>query len=472
MKRTLYLKMLTGYLLFGVIGFILISTFTSHFTKKNIQQTEAKNLYREANQIAQNYGTKFMNKLLTPEALKDHLNSIAAFHDSDIWVVGSDGRLLVSAQHSGESAPVFIEDFDITAFGSSYYQTGNFYNYFKQDYISVYAPITINYTVKAYIFIHEPLSRILSLNNHILNVSYLSLGILFLVSFLVLAVFTFTVYIPIQKISSVAVEYSTGNFRPSINITSNDEIGYLAKTLNYMATRLGSSEEDQRKFVANISHDFRSPLTSIKGYVEAILDGTVPEQLQERYLNIILTEANRLTKLTNSLLDLNKCGSSGSLLEITDFDINQTIRTIAQSCEGPCQEKEITISLILSGEKMYVSADVGKIQQIIYNLLDNAIKFSNPSSTIIMETICKNEKLFVSVKDTGIGIPKDNITDIWNRFYKSDLSRGKDKKGTGLGLSIVKEIIQAHGETINVISTEGVGTEFIFTLSLSESELG
>ena len=114
-----------------------------------------------------------------------------------------------------------------------------------------------------------------------------------------------------------------------------------------------------------------------------------------------------------------------------------------------------------------VYADLGKIQQVLYNLIDNAIKFSHPDSTIYIQTRIKNEKIFVSVKDTGIGIPKDSVKKVFDRFYKSDLSRGKDKKGTGLGLAIVKEIIQAHGENIDVVSTEGVGSEFIFSLPLA-----
>ena len=152
------------------------------------------------------------------------------------------------------------------------------------------------------------------------------------------------------------------------------------------------------------------------------------------------------------------------MLDRTDFDINQVIRNTASTFEGTCHNKSIAIEMILTGNEMYVHADMGKIQQVLYNLIDNAIKFSRENSVIYIQTSLKYEKVFVSVKDTGIGIPKESIKKIWDRFYKSDLSRGKDKKGTGLGLAIVKEIIQAHGENIDVISTQGVGSEFIFTL--------
>ena len=235
-----------------------------------------------------------------------------------------------------------------------------------------------------------------------------------------------------------------------------------------MANELNTLEDDQRKFVSNVSHDFRSPLTSIKGYIEAMLDGTIPVEMQEKYLNIILFETERLNKLTNSLLELNKFGTKGVILDISDFDINNMIKMTVQTFEGKCKEKRISFNLILTGKELFVTADYDKIQRVLYNLIDNAIKFSHNDSAITIETTEKNEKIFISVKDTGIGIPKDSIKKIWERFYKTDLSRGKDKKGTGLGLAIVKEIVQAHDENINVISTEGVGTEFIFTLPIAK----
>ena len=232
-----------------------------------------------------------------------------------------------------------------------------------------------------------------------------------------------------------------------------------------MARELRTLEEDERKFISNISHDFRSPLTSVKGYVEAMKDGTIPVEMQEKYFDIILFETERLTKLTTNLLDINKYGQGGLIMDISDFDINGVIKNTAATFEGACVKKNIMIDLVLTGETMLVTADMSKIQQVLYNLIDNAIKFSNEHSSIKIETTDRGEKIFVSVKDTGIGIPKNSVNKVFERFYKTDLSRGKDKKGTGLGLAIVKEIIQAHKENINVISTEGVGTEFIFSLT-------
>ena len=223
-------------------------------------------------------------------------------------------------------------------------------------------------------------------------------------------------------------------------------------------------EDYQKKFVANVSHDFRSPLTSIKGYVEAMADGTIPPELYSKYLNIILFETERLTDLTQDLLTLNEFDTKNLLLNRENFDIHEMIKNVASTFEGTCVQKKISIELLFATKQLIVYADKRKIQQVLYNLLDNAIKFSDPDSTITIETTTRGDKVYTSVKDYGIGIPRNALNKIWERFYKTDLSRGKDKKGTGLGLAIVKEAIQAHGENINVISTEGVGTEFIFSL--------
>lgn len=469
MKRTLYLKLLAGYVAFGILGFITIATFTSQYTATYIEKETAEDLYRESNLIAADYAANYYRKTMTLEDVQSHLSILSSYLESDIWVVSTSGQILIDSATVTPSESL-IDDFDITSFGTQYYLTGTFYDCFTEDTLSVFSPIIVNYKVKGYVLIHKPMQHILSLKDGFLNISYMTLAIIFLCAFVVLGLFTYTVYIPIRKITHAAKDYAAGNFDTRINIHTTDEIGYMAASLNFMATELNTLEEDQRKFIANVSHDFRSPLTSIKGYIEAIMDGTIPYEMQDKYLNIILFETKRLNKLTQGMLELNKYGKKGTMLDITDFDINNTIKMVVQAFEGTCKEKKISFDLILTGQTLFVSADMSKIQQVLYNLIDNAIKFSLPDSSITIETTEKNEKVFISVKDTGIGIPKDSIKKIWERFYKTDLSRGKDKKGTGLGLSIVKEIISAHEENINVISTEDVGTEFIFTLPLAKPD--
>jgi signal transduction histidine kinase len=270
-----------------------------------------------------------------------------------------------------------------------------------------------------------------------------------------------------KQLMKAAIEYSLGNYKYNLSIKGPREYQDLGAALSYMASEINKLDDYQKRFIANISHDFRSPLTSIKGYAEAILDGTIPYEMQDKYLNIIRFETERLNKLTSSLLELNSFENSGAFLDIVTFDINYIIKKTAESFDGICMDKKITLNLLFSEKETLVDADMGKIQQVLYNLIDNAIKFSQANSEIKVTSEEKGDKVFISVKDNGIGIPREAIKKIWDRFYKTDSSRGKDKIGTGLGLSIAKEIIQAHNENINVISTEGVGTEFTFTLTKS-----
>ncbi len=336
--------------------------------------------------------------------------------------------------------------------------------------LSVFAPITTDYEVKGYVVIHSSMQELQQSKENLLKISYITLLLLFLLSGIILMFFTEFVYKPLRKITTATEQYASGNMHYELQVDSNDEMGYLAAILSYMAGEIAKSEDNQKKLVANVSHDFRSPLTSIKGFLEAMQDGTIPPELYPKYIGIVLNETDRLIKLTNSLLTLNNLNTKGMILEKTDFDINQVIRNTVTAFEPSCVQKKIGVELILTSDVMLVNADMGKIQQVLYNLLDNAIKFSPSNSMIKIETYEKHNKIFVSVKDNGIGIPKESLKQIWSRFYKTDLSRGKDKKGTGLGLSIAKEIIQSHNENINVISTEGVGTEFIFSLPIVDED--
>ncbi|MCI9323662.1 MAG: GHKL domain-containing protein [Lachnospiraceae bacterium] len=469
MKKTLYLKFLLAYLIFGIFGLVILATFVPSMTMEHLIREKANSLYSEATLIANTYARNLYNSEISLEAVKDQLDALALYLDSSVQIINPSGRLILDTNMPIDvENEVIIQAFDPTVTGVSFYVIDNFFDTYPQNVLSVIAPITANYMVKGYVAIHMEMSSINESCNNLLNISYVTLIILFLLSLIILIFFTEIVYLPLRKITYATEQYATGNMHYEFTLDSEDEIGYLAACLSYMASEIARSEDDQKKFVANVSHDFRSPLTSIQGYLEAMLDGTIPPELYEKYLNIVLNETQRLTKLTNGLLTLNNLNTRGMLLDITDFDINQVIRSTAASFEGTCLKKSIAIELILTDDIMYVTADMSKIQQVLYNLIDNAIKFSHHNSVIKVETTERKNKLFVSVKDTGIGIPKEDLKLIWDRFYKSDLSRGKDKKGTGLGLSITKEIIHSHNEHINVISTLGEGTEFIFSLPRSE----
>ena len=471
MKKYLYVKFVLIIVLLGIIGFTAISLLGNSLAQKHVESVYSNELYREATNIAQSRAAKYYQDSVTVENIFANLKTVASYQDAQIWLISPEGEILLDTSlDSVSDKPAVIENFNPGISSGSYYTVGDFFGEFSQDYLSVMAPVTLGMDVVGYVSLHLPMSTVIQQRDQIMNNIYILFGLFMLIVLAMIPVFSFMIYRPLQKIIQGADAFASGNLKYNIPVGKEDELGYLALTLNYMSDELAKTGDYQRKYIANVSHDFRSPLTSIKGYTEAILDGTIPPDMQEKYLNIVVYETDRLYKLTQSLITLNDLDNQGRQLDYSHFDINRVIKTTAATFEGTCRDKRISIELLLTGQTLFVHADMGQIQQVLYNLIDNAIKFSPEDSVIKIESTLKHETVFISVKDSGCGIPKDSLTKIWDRFYKIDISRGKDRKGTGLGLSIVKEIISSHKQNINVISTEGVGTEFIFTLAKSPEE--
>ena len=208
--------------------------------------------------------------------------------------------------------------------------------------LTVFAPITVNYKVRGYVMIHKNIQQIYKSADHFLNLSYMALVALLLISVMFLTVYLWRTYGRIRMMNRVMHKYMEGDFGAVMEDEYEDELGFLCASFNYMANELNTLEDDQRKFVSNISHDFRSPLTSIKGYAEAMLDGTIPVKMQDKYLSIIIAETERLTKLTSGLMELNQYGGHGkTILDKTDFDINEVIEQTAATFEGACNTKHV-----------------------------------------------------------------------------------------------------------------------------------
>lgn len=471
MRKTIYFKFLAGYAIFALLSLIFVGYNYEHNILNKEISASALSLYNQVNGVSGYYSDNYYN-IYADESDHDYTRDIKSFmlpSDTSMWIISNNGMIL----YSSDKKEVGLNIGELTDyFDANFYTTTDFGGITDETVISVYSPIINTYKTYGYVIMNRNLSSVASSMAPISNYIYSMLLFSLLFSLTILLVFHFTLYRPLRKINKAASEYAKGNFDyEGLKINSQDELGDTAQKLNFMAKEMKETDDTQKKFIANISHDFRSPLTSIKGYIEAMLDGTIPPELYEKYLNILLFETERLNKLTGSLLTLNTWDAKGTKLDLTDFDIVPVSRNIVASFEGQCSKKKITLDVLFGSKSYMVNADQMKIQQVLYNLIDNAIKFSHNNSNINISITDKNDKIFVSVKDSGIGIPKDNLNKIWERFYKTDLSRGKDKTGTGLGLSIVKEVITSHGENINVISTEGVGTEFIFTLQKSKKSL-
>ena len=271
----------------------------------------------------------------------------------------------------------------------------------------------------------------------------------------------------IKRLNQGVKFVAKGNFDYAFDTTRSDEVGELCRNFNQMTTELKNMEGARRKFVSDLSHDLRSPITSIKGYTLGILDGTIPPEKWEKYLNIVKDETDRLTKLINDILDLSKMQTETMQLNISDFDLHEMLLNILDRFEARILEKGMEVSTRLATGNVRVEGDSQLIERVMYNLMDNAVKFAADDGTLELLTDVKDTKILVGIRNTGVSIPEEQLSQIWQRFMKGDHSRGQEKKSSGLGLAIVKEILDAHGEKIDVYSNPYLGVMFVFSMNRS-----
>ena len=271
---------------------------------------------------------------------------------------------------------------------------------------------------------------------------------------------------PLKEISRAAKEFATGKFDTRVPVRGNDEVAELAVAFNNMAEAMDNYDTMRNTFMSNVSHDLRSPMTSISGFIDGILDGVIPPDKHRYYLQIVSSEIQRLSRLVASLLDLSRIQAGERKFTMVTFDICEMAREILISFEQKINARSLEVDFYCDEERMGVLADRDAIYQILYNLCDNAIKFSSDGSLLQLRIVrLKNRKIAVSVYNEGQGIAPADLPYVFERFYKSDKSRGLNKTGVGLGLFISKTIIDAHGESIWVESEFGKNCCFHFTLT-------
>lgn len=270
---------------------------------------------------------------------------------------------------------------------------------------------------------------------------------------------------PLKEISAAAKQFAKGKFDVRVPVRGNDEVARLAMAMNNMAESLDNYDDMRNNFMSSVSHDLRSPMTSIAGFVDGILDGVIPPEKHEDYLRIVSTEVKRLSRLVASLLDLSRIQSGDRKFTMAPFDVCEMCREIVISIEQKINDKRLDVQFDCSDDALDVVADRDAIYQVVYNLCDNAVKFANEGGVFrIGVNKIKNKKALITVYNEGQGIAPADLPYVFERFYKSDKSRGLNKTGVGLGLFISKTIVEAHGESIWVESEHGKDCCFSLTL--------
>ena len=275
---------------------------------------------------------------------------------------------------------------------------------------------------------------------------------------------------PLRQMSHAAIQFAAGKFDVRVAVVGNDEVAELGNAFNNMAGSLASLEDMRRTFLANVSHDLRTPMTTIAGFIDGIIDGAIPPEKQPYYLEIIASEVRRLSRLVTSLLDVSRLEAGERKFNFEPFDICEMAREIVISFEQKIESKNLDVEFDCDSDNMFAYGDRDAIHQVFYNLCDNAIKFSNDGGKYKVSVHEKDKRVIVSVYNEGVGISPEDLPLVFERFYKGDKSRGLDKTGVGLGLYISRTIIEAHGETIKAESEYGKWCRFSFTLKAVEMQ--
>ena len=458
-----------------IAGLLLLCVILVSFYRGEIIAQKSKTLEEEAKRISDIYAGAYVPNwgifnynAVTQMRLNNELGIFKDYFDAYCFFTDSSYRIIDASIEIYEKVvdkELNTEDYREALEGKSIVLQGKLGGLLEQDSLTVCHPVVIYGRVRALVFVCMPMTEI---NDNTARIIVITIGCILgaaLISIFLILPTIRRMSSRIKQISEASMVIAGGDFEKRLAADSKDELSRLALSFNDMAESLNDQENRRREFIANISHDLRSPLTSMQGFIEALLDGTAPPHKREHYLSIVLEESKRLSKLANDIMDISKIQNLELELDLSAFDINELIRGTVIAFDNSITAKNININIIFGEEESFVSADYEKIKRVLYNLFDNAVKFTGNCGNITIETICDNSDFIsVSVKDTGVGIDPAEQKHIFERFYKADTSRGADKSGSGLGLSIVREFVKAHGGTVSLKSELSMGCEFVFSI--------
>lgn len=387
--------------------------------------------------------------------------------EADIYLTNTQGEVLLFAEGSlsaQEQVNISKRIIDLACKEGEYEELGKMDGVYKDGHYTVGLPILTDANQPAaVIFVSASASALSVFLAEILKMFIVSALAVLILSFAAVYFITAGLVRPLRKMVAATQSFSKGDFTVRVPVESYDEIGQLAISFNNMASSLATTETVRRSFTANVSHELRTPMTTIGGFIDGILDGTIEGEKRDYYLKIVSQEIRRLSRLVRSMLNIARIEAGELEIKPDLFDVNDTVIKTVFTFEKPLEEKNIEVRGLDSG-KVMVEADPDLIHQVVYNLIENAVKFANENGYISVSYAENDLFTSVGIKNSGDGIPKDEIPHVFDRFYKADKSRSRDKGGAGLGLHIVRSIINLHGGEIIVRSVEGEFCEFVFTI--------
>lgn len=411
---------------------------------------------------------------LSSWVLSMSISSIAASTGDHVFIAGPEGEILACSDRRpvcGHLGLLLPEETLAQAETGVYDQKTDLGGMYAAPRYVVAVPVYGDggETLLGFVFVSsEPDEMLGAWTTLLMIAAAVAVGV-FVAALLVSLVYSKHMARPLDEMAAASRKFAKGDFSARVRQTDDpsSEMGVLIDSFNKMADSLEQSEKRRSEFIGNVSHELRTPMTTISGFADGILDGTIPPEEQEKYLRAIRDETKRLSRLVRQMLSVSQTRAQATdVTRRTVFDLTELILQILLSFEERATKKNLDVDPQLPDNHILVRADKDAITQVIYNLLDNAVKFASPGSCLVLKLYKDRDKAFVSIKDFGETIPPDDLPFIFDRFHKSDRSRSLDKEGVGLGLYLVKTILNSHDEDIAVKSENGA-TEFVFTLALA-----
>lgn len=473
--RTIFKKYLRVTMLLILVSFIFLGLVMMMFVSNNWRQEKRDVLEKGARNIADIASRQVTQDengdyQLATESVNAFLKAFSENSQSDVFVTDNSGNILLICRGTSDTfqkqaLPENVMEQTLSGMYDGQSTLGGVYQ--KSCYV-VGIPITVatENGTKAVgaVFNSVSASSLSMYRMDMLKMFVFAALAAFLISFCVVWLFSYNLVKPLRDMAAAVRSFGEGDFSVRVPVTTRDEMGELAVAFNHMADSLATGESSSRSFIANVSHELKTPMTTISGFIDGILDGTIPPEKQEHYLKIVSSEVKRLSRLVKSMLNLSRIDSGELRLRPATFDINQTVLDAMLSFEKPIEDKKLEVRGLEDSVSIKVDGDPDMIHQVVYNLIENAVKFTNEGGYIEVRTEDLKDRVVVHIKNSGEGIAPDEITRIFQRFYKTDKSRSKDKTGMGLGLYIVRTIIKLHGGEITVSSIQGEFSEFSFWL--------
>ncbi len=472
MRKSIYLKILATYVLVILITLAAVGGLQVFIVQAYLMDSKEKELLVRSKDLA-DVIKPMLSRGRDPREIIFMLNRADRTLGTEFWVVDQHGIVLVAAADHLYCEGNALESADLATLraGKVSVRRGQS-QFFNEAVIRAATPLMEEGEFIGAVILYSPVAGI---NDTITKMKELHFGtavVGLVLSIIIGFMISRQITRPIVEISSATQSIANGNFKDRVRVSSQDELGRLAESFNNMAQKLDEYDNLRQEFIANVSHELRSPLTSIKGFIDALVEGKPKDEAEKnQYLSIIQTETNRLGRLVNELLEISRFDNDSISLNLEPFPIETVIKRAIATLRPQAAAKQLTVKVAVPAGLPACFGDEDRIEQVVHNLLENAIRYTPTGEKVLITARLLEDKILVEIADKGQGIPPEHLTNIWERFYRVDADRSRARGGTGLGLAIVKEIVEKHGGEVGVDSEEGIGSTFSFSIPIDNGRI-